>query len=121
MGNDNCNPISKDDCLAEIEIFEIYNESENKYLEVLRSIIDTGIYTQDRTGVGTISSFGQMLKFPLENGCIPALTTKRLFFKGVLMELLWFIKGNTYAKDLQDQGVHIWDGNGSREFWIKEV
>jgi dihydrofolate reductase/thymidylate synthase len=70
----------------------------------------------DRTGVGTISKFGLSMRFSLRDDTLPLLTTKRVFWRGVAEELLWFISGSTSAKALQDKGVKIWDGNASREF-----
>jgi len=85
------------------------------YLDLLEDILLNGVVKNDRTGTGTISKFGSQLKFSLENQ-FPMLTTKRVFTKGVLKELLWFIKGCTDAKELKKEGVGIWDGNSSREF-----
>lgn len=73
----------------------------------------------DRTGVGTVSIFGAQMRFDLRNDVFPLLTTKRVFWRAVLEELLWFIKGSTNAKDLQDKNIHIWDGNSTREFLDK--
>lgn len=73
----------------------------------------------DRTGVGTVSIFGAQMRFDLRNDIFPLLTTKRVFWRAVLEELLWFIKGSTNAKELQDKNVHIWDGNSTREFLDK--
>ena len=70
----------------------------------------------DRTGTGTLSKFGTQMRFSLRNGTLPLLTTKRTFWRGVAEELLWFIQGNTNGNDLSRKGIHIWDGNGSREF-----
>lgn len=70
----------------------------------------------DRTGVGTLSIFGAMQRYSLTNNTLPLLTTKRVFFKGILHELLWMISGSTDAKALAAKGVHIWDANGSKEF-----
>ena len=67
------------------------------------------------TGTGTISRFGTQMRFDLRES-FPLLTTKRVFWRGVAEELLWFIKGSTNAKELSDKGVHIWDANGSKEF-----
>jgi thymidylate synthase len=89
---------------------------EYQYLSLVREIMQTGVPKMDRTGVGTKSVFGRSMRFSLRNNVFPLLTTKRTFFKGVAVELLWFISGNTSVKSLQDQGVTIWDGNSSREY-----
>ena len=71
----------------------------------------------DRTGTGTISIFAPpSMRFSLANMALPLLTTKRVFMRGVLEELLWFIAGSTHNSLLQAKDVHIWDGNGSREY-----
>lgn len=88
---------------------------ELQYLELVRKIIDTGSLKTDRTGVGTFSLFGTSMRYDLERS-FPLLTTKKVFWKGVVEELLWFLKGSTDGKLLSDKGVKIWDGNGSREF-----
>ena len=89
---------------------------ELQYLDLVREILDNGVVKSDRTGVGTKSVFGRMMRFSLRDGTIPLLTTKRVFWKGVAVELLWFISGDTSAKTLQEQGVKIWDGNSTREY-----
>jgi len=91
---------------------------EYQYLQAIREIIDTGIPQEDRTGVGTRALFGKMMRFDLRKS-FPLLTTKRVFWRGVMEELLWFVKGDTNAKHLSDRGIKIWDGNGSREFLDK--
>ena len=78
------------------------------YLELLKKIKEQGIKREDRTGVGTLSLFGEQLKFDLNAG-FPAITTKKLFFRGVVSELLWFLRGDTNIKYLHDNDVHIWD------------
>lgn len=88
---------------------------ELQYLDLVDRIIRTGTYRPDRTGTGTYSLFGTSMRFNLRH-TFPLLTTKRVFWRGVLEELLWFVKGETNAKLLQDKGVHIWDGNSSREY-----
>ncbi|KIM31396.1 hypothetical protein M408DRAFT_327620 [Serendipita vermifera MAFF 305830] len=76
-----------------------------------------GATRSDRTGTGTVSVFGPpSLRFSLRNNTLPLLTTKRVFLKGVIEELLWFIHGSTDAKLLSARGVKIWDGNGSKQF-----
>lgn len=89
---------------------------ELQYLRLIERIFRHGSKKTDRTGVGTISLFGTQMRFSLRNGIFPLLTTKRVFWKGVVEELLWFIKGSTNAKELSDKGIHIWDANSSREF-----
>lgn len=79
----------------------------------------TGKTRSDRTGVGTVSIFGAQMRFNLRDDIFPLLTTKRVFWRAVVEELLWFIKGSTNAKELQDKKVHIWDGNSTREFLDK--
>jgi len=91
---------------------------EYQYLDAIREIIEKGDTMSDRTGVGTISMFGKMMRFDLRKS-FPLLTTKRVFWRGVMEELLWFVKGDTNAKNLSDKGIKIWDGNGSREFLDK--
>lgn len=84
------------------------NHEEHEYLNLLRRIIAEGVDSPDRTGVGTKSVFGASLRFDLSKG-FPLITTKRTFFKGIVHELLWFIKGSTSIKYLQDNNIHIWD------------
>ncbi len=88
---------------------------EEQYLNLLQKILLEGIEKSDRTGVGTLSLFGEKLEFDISKS-IPILTTKKVFWKKVLIELLWFISGDTTIKKLQEQGVHFWDANTSREF-----
>ena len=88
---------------------------ERQYLDAIRDIIETGVERGDRTGTGTLSKFGIQMRFDLRK-TFPLLTTKRVFWRGVAEELLWFISGNTDARALQDKGIHIWDGNASREY-----
>jgi thymidylate synthase len=89
-------------------------ENEEGYLTALREIKETGEVRETRNAV-TRSMFGVNLKFDIRNS-FPLLTTKRVFWRGVLHELLWFISGNTNANDLSLNNVHIWDGNSSRQF-----
>lgn len=78
-----------------------------KYLELLKQVRDFGEKKEDRTGTGTYSLFGAQMRFNLNDG-FPAVTTKRLYFKGVVAELLWFLKGSTNSLELEKQGVNIW-------------
>eukprot|EP00002_Diphylleia_rotans_P004063 TRINITY_DN1291_c0_g2_i1.p1 TRINITY_DN1291_c0_g2~~TRINITY_DN1291_c0_g2_i1.p1 ORF type:complete len:486 (-),score=113.17 TRINITY_DN1291_c0_g2_i1:116-1573(-) len=91
---------------------------EYQYLDLIRRILDEGVDKSDRTGVGTLSLFGAQMRFSLKDS-FPLLTTKRVFWRGVAEELLWFISGNTSAKTLQDKNIRIWDGNSSREYLDK--
>ena len=89
---------------------------EYKYLNLVNRIFRKGKVKSDRTGTGTLSIFGEKLEFSLENNTIPLLNTKRIFWRGIVEELLWFISGNTNSNTLRDKNVHIWDANGSIEF-----
>lgn len=88
---------------------------EAGYLKALKDIIEYGETRHDRTGVGTKALFGLQFRYNLEKG-FPLLTTKKMFTKGVIGELLWFLKGQTDVGILREQGIHIWDGNSTREF-----
>ena len=91
------------------------NSEEMQYLNLVQKILEKGTLEKGRNG-NTISTFGESMRFSLENGKIPILTTKKTAWKTCLKELLWFIRGETDNKILQQQGVHIWDKNTSREF-----
>lgn len=94
---------------------DIWNSNETQYLDTLREILNTGQKTADRTGVGTLSIFGKQFKYDLAEG-LPVLTTKRVFLRAVFEELMLYLRGQTDNRILQEKGIHIWDGNTSREF-----
>jgi len=95
------------------------NNEEQQYLDLLRECIENGTERSsdvERTGTGTVGTIGSMMKFDLSGNKIPLLTTKKVYWKGVVEELLWFIDGETDSYVLEDSGVNIWQGNTSREF-----
>ena len=92
------------------------NKEENNYLELMKEILENGNEKGDRTGTGTRSLFAQSLKYNIRDGRVPLLTTKLVPFRLIVEELLWFLKGNTNANDLEKKRVNIWKGNTTREF-----
>lgn len=93
---------------------DFYHE-EYQYINLVRDIINRGSWEEGRNGK-TKGIFGSSMRFSLQDGKMPILTTKKTAWKTCLKELLWFIRGETDNKILKQQGVHIWDANGSREF-----
>lgn len=91
------------------------NHEEESYLILLKDIIDNGHRRESRSG-NTRSIFGTRLRFSLEGGKIPLFTTKKVWLKGIVEELLFFVRGDTDTKKLEAKGVNIWKGNTSRDF-----
>lgn len=87
-----------------------------QYLDVLRKVMETGTDRDDRTGVGTRAIFGEVMRFRMGDG-FPAVTTKRLAFRAVVAELLWFLSGSSDVNELHALGVRIWDGNAYADYW----
>ncbi|KAF6020401.1 TYMS [Bugula neritina] len=95
------------------------DHQEYQYLNAIKAIISHGNDKGDRTGTGVKSLFGMQFRYSLRKD-FPLLTTKRVFWRGVVEELLWFIKGSTNGKELSEKGVKIWEKNGTREFLDKQ-
>lgn len=112
--SDSWMPIQHQDLTYVPLVFERKHE-EYQYLNLIQSVLRVGSLRPNRTGVDTLALFGNMMRFSLRQNKIPLLTTKRVFWRGIVEELLWFIKGGTDARTLSAKRVKIWDGNGSRE------
>lgn len=95
------------------------SSEEFKYINYMQNILDNGNIREDRTETGTISVFGNQMRFDISQS-IPLMTTKKIPFKTIVEELLWMCRGDTDAKILQKRGVYIWDSNTSREFLDKQ-
>jgi len=91
-----------------------------QYLDVLRKALESGVDRDDRTGTGTRAIFGEVMRFRMRDG-FPAVTTKRLAFRAVLAELLWFIAGSSDVNELHALGTHIWDGNAYAPYWVERA
>jgi thymidylate synthase len=83
---------------------------DKKYQELLQDILENGVEKKDRTGTGTISVFGRQIRHKMSDG-FPLLTTKKMYWKGIVTELLWFLRGDTNIKWLVDNGCNIWNGD----------
>jgi thymidylate synthase len=95
-------------------------DMETTYLDILREILDTGADRGDRTGTGTRALFGKTMRFDLSSGLFPAVTTKKLAFKAVKSELLWFLEGSSddnRLKELNGSEKTIWTANGEADYW----
>jgi thymidylate synthase len=98
------------------------NNIEHDYLRLLKDILDNGVEKQDRTGTGTISVFGRQIRHKMSEG-FPLLTTKKMPFKTIATELLWFLRGDTNIKYLVDNNCHIWDGDAYKAYeeWYEDM
>mgnify|MGYP001351639355 CR=1 FL=1 len=91
------------------------NKLDKDYQTLLQDILDNGVKKEDRTGTGTLSVFGRQIRHKMSDG-FPALTTKKLAFKTMTTELLWFLRGDTNIKYLVDNNCHIWDGDAYKKY-----
>ena len=98
------------------------NNIEHDYLKLLHDILNNGVQKQDRTGTGTISVFGRQIRHDMRLG-FPLLTTKKMPFKTIVTELLWFLRGDTNIKYLIDNNCHIWDGDAYKAYeqWYEHM
>ena len=94
------------------------NQLDLDYQNLLRDILDNGVEKNTRNGQ-TISVFGRSIRYKFKDGKFPLLTTKKMYFKGIVTELLWFLRGDTHIKFLVDNGCHIWDGDAYQAY-LKE-
>jgi thymidylate synthase len=94
------------------------NNLDKQYTALLQDILDNGYQKGDRTGTGTISVFGRQIRHDMKEG-FPLLTTKKMYFKGVITELLWFLRGDTNIKFLVDNDCHIWNGDAYKNYESK--
>jgi thymidylate synthase len=105
------------------------NNIEHQYLKLLKDILDNGVQKQDRTGTGTLAVFGRQIRHKMSEG-FPLLTTKKMPFRLIATELMWFLRGDTNIKFLVDNDCHIWDGDAYKNYlkhndevsnyWIKK-
>jgi len=91
------------------------NTLDKKYTDLLRDILDNGVRKEDRTGTGTLSVFGRQIRHNMSEG-FPLITSKKMYFKGIVTELLWFLRGDTNIKFLIDNSCHIWDGDAYQAY-----
>jgi len=87
-----------------------------QYIDALKFVLETGVDRPDRTGVGSKAVFGLPMRFNMNDG-FPVVTTKKLAFRSLTAELLWFLKGSSDVKELQELGSHIWDANAEADYW----
>ena len=94
------------------------NNIDKQYQSLLQDILDNGYTKKDRTGTGTISVYGRTIRHKMSDG-FPLLTTKKMYFKGIVTELLWFLRGDTNIQYLLDNDCHIWVGD-TYQAYLKE-
>lgn len=103
--------------MSRVERYDKEQHEEYQYTELIREVLEFGYSSKGRGGAYTRSLFGKTMEFSLDfDNRIPLFTTKKVFFRGVVEELLWILRGDTNAKHLSSKNIHIWDGHTSREF-----
>ncbi len=100
----------------EFLLYKYKNKDEINYLNMIKKILNKGLYKLDRTNIGTISLFGKSFKYNIRNYRLPLFTHRKMFYRGIIEELLFFISGKTDTKLLENKNVNIWKGNTTREF-----
>lgn len=96
------------------------NNIDKQYTDLVKDILENGHIKSDRTGTGTISVYGRTIRHKMSDG-FPLLTTKKMYFKGIVTELLWFLRGETNIKSLVDNDCHIWDGDAYKSYKTKII
>ena len=91
------------------------NTLDKKYTDLLQDILDNGVKKEDRTGTGTLSVFGRQIRHKMSEG-FPLITSKKMYFKGIVTELLWFLRGDTSIEYLLENDCHIWDGDAYKNY-----
>jgi len=91
------------------------NSLDKQYQALLQDILDNGVEKKDRTGTGTLSVFGRQIRHSMKDG-FPLLTTKKMYFKGIVVELLWFLRGDTSIEYLLENDCNIWTGDAYKRF-----
>lgn len=99
--------------------YEVIVKEELLFLKTIEKIINKGVYRMDRSGVGTYSLFGKSFKYDIRNYRLPLFTHRKVFIRGIIEELLFFVSGHTNTKELEHKGVNIWKGHTSREYLDK--
>ena len=98
----------------------LMNKLDKTYTDLLQDILDNGTPKSDRTGTGTISVFGRQIRHKMSEG-FPLLTTKKMPWKTIVTELLWFLRGDTNIEFLVDNNCHIWDGDAYKNYRSKNL
>ena len=115
MTND-INKLTNKEHILAFETYKYTNKEENKFIKIVNKILNKGVYNLDRSQVGTLSVFGKSFTYDIRNYRIPLFTHRKVFLRGIIEELLFFVSGKTNTKNLEEKKVNIWKGHTSREF-----